>query len=127
MDAQRSGVPIRPAFRNSVGHVEDYWPRPCSVCGVPYDGRLRGVEGRFHMAVFIVEDDDPIILVDHWREGVIPPNGSYTLRSGSAETPFTAEALPPPSQAAGQRGQLRLRVLDGLPHGTGTGCVWGSG
>ena len=126
--APRPNAASTPAICASV---DDPWPRPCDHCGVGYDGRFRGVEGRFHMAVFRVDQsDDGVALVGHWREGVVPEGGHFVLtRPGSGDLSFTATALAPPSEMAGERGQLALRVLtapDELPRAAAmTACVWG--
>lgn len=106
---------------------DELWPRPCSRCGVLYDARLRGVEGRFHMYVAqAYQEAGHVVLVGHWREGVVPVDGQFVLKTATIEHPLRAEALPAASVASHERGQLRLQVLDG-PEGAAslTGCLWG--
>lgn len=111
--------------------MDDTWPRPCGHCGVAYDGRLRGVEGRFHMAVFRVDQaDGRLDLVGHWREGVLPESGEFVMTHlGSGDLSFRATPLPPASGSAGERGQLVLRVVaapDRLEQEAArSACVWG--
>jgi hypothetical protein len=112
--------------------VDDTWPRPCAHCGLPYDGRLRGIDGRFHMAAFRVERaSGSLDLVGHWREGVLPETGEFVLtKAGQGDLSFTATPLRPPSDSASKRGQLALRVLvgsDGLAEADSShSCVWGN-
>lgn len=66
-------------------------------------------------------------LVGHWREGVVPSTGCFTLSGAGGEYPLQATPLPPPSPEAEHRGQLVLEVAKSLPDNVlAEGCVWGS-
>jgi hypothetical protein len=90
-------------------------------------GRFEGSRGGSTWRSLAVEDGDSPVLMGHWREGVIPASGRYTLRSREGEVTFMAEHVTPPSESSAQRGQLRLRVVSGLSASDAVGCVWGSG
>ena len=102
--------------------------RVCEGCGEVYDILKRDVEGDFHFLTMRVEAeaDESLMVVGHWRTGVLVPGQVLQLTRCDGHTVSIEDItmLPPVSETSGRKGQrvLTVRTPDPISFHAG-GCI----